>query len=384
MAEWKIPLSDFTFDREEIAAVVNVLESGWLTMGSQTKSFEEEFAAAHEVPYAIAVSSCTAALHIACLALDLKSGDEIIVPSLTFVASANAIRYTGATPVFADIKSLTDLTIDPESIRKKITEKTKAIMIMHYGGYPCQIEEIKEIAREHNLYIIEDSAHAVGTEINGKYLGTWGDIGCYSFFSNKNLVTGEGGMVVTSDLKLAKQTRLLRSHGMTTLTWDRHRGHASSYDVVSLGYNYRIDEIRAVIGRGQLKRLNKNNLARRKLVDYYKKQITEKLPGIIIPFSKNDDPVNPHLMPIILPEEVSRPAVIEQLKNNGVQTSIHYPPIHLFTDFQESSQKTSLPITENAAQSELTLPLFPNLNESQIDYVIDQLGIAITKIRNKD
>ncbi len=377
MADWKIPLSDLSFGQEEFAAVNQVLESGWLTMGEQTKAFEAEFAAYHDVPYALAVSNCTAALHIACMLLDLGPGDEVIVPSLSFVATANAVRYTGATPIFADIASLYDLTIDPISIREKITEKTKAIIIMHYAGRPCQMDKVRALAKENNLYLIEDAAHAVGTKESGQYLGTWGDVGCFSFFSNKNLVTGEGGMVVTSNEVFANRAGRLRSHGMTTLTWDRHKGHAWSYDVVDLGYNYRIDEIRSAIGRVQLEKLANNNQARREIVRHYINLIAQALPEVTIPFGQVTEETNPHIMPIILPEGVDRIKVMGSLKERGVQTSIHYPPIHTFEDYRKTYGSTSLPNTEEAASRELTLPLYPELTENSIEYVVGCLSEAI-------
>ncbi len=204
--------------------------------------------------HAIAVNNATAALHLACMALSLGEGDEVILPSLTFVATANAIRYTGATPVFADLESEDWLCISLQAIEEKITERTKAIMVMHYAGFACDMPAIVELAKKYRLFVIEDAAHAVGASLQGRALGSWGgDLGCYSFFGNKNMTTAEGGMVLTNSDELAEKVRIMRSHGMTSLTWDRHKGHASTYDVVALGYNYRIDEIRAAIGIEQLK-----------------------------------------------------------------------------------------------------------------------------------
>ena len=201
--EWKVPLSDIDFGREEIETVVKVLESKWLTMGEVTQRFEAAFAEYLGVKHAFAVSNCTAALHIAYRVLGIEAGDEVICPSLTFVATANPIIYAGGTPVFADLSGIHDLNISPESITKRITEKTKAITVMHYGGYPCHMDTILNIANKHKLYVIEDDAHAPGAEYKGKKAGTIGDIGCFSFFSNKNMVTGEGGMVVTNNDDLA-------------------------------------------------------------------------------------------------------------------------------------------------------------------------------------
>jgi dTDP-4-amino-4,6-dideoxygalactose transaminase len=378
MTDWKIPLSDLTFDEHEINAVVEILQSGWLTMGSVTRRFETEFAEWNRVPYAVALSSCTAALHLACIALGLGAGDEVILPALTFVATANAVRYTGATPVFAEINSEEDLTISPSSIRSKISGRTKAIIVMHYAGYPCRMSEIQEIADEFNLHIIEDAAHAVGSELNGQFLGTIGDIGCFSFFSNKNLVTGEGGMLVTRRAEISERVNRLRSHGMTTLTWDRHQGHASSYDVIDLGYNYRLDEIRSALGLSQLEKLEHNNQLRRSITEHYQKSLQEKCPSIGVPFSNHPGTTSAHIMPIILPDDLDRNGVIEHLKKNKIQTSIHYPPIHRFKSYLSLNQQgVSLPLTEHIASRELTLPLYPHLGIDQVDEVVACLAEAI-------
>ena len=215
---WKIPLSDIDFGREEEIAVQSVIQSKWLTMGEVTHSFEKEFAKYNEVNHAIAVANGTAALHLACVAAGLVPGDEVILPGLTFVATANSIRYTGAIPIFVDITSEADLNISPDAIEEYITNKTKAIMVMHYGGYACDMKRIQEIANRNNLFVIEDAAHAPGSILDGKKLGTIGDIGCFSFFSNKNLITGEGGMIVTNNDEFGKRIRTLRSHGKRSQT----------------------------------------------------------------------------------------------------------------------------------------------------------------------
>ncbi|MCK4830652.1 DegT/DnrJ/EryC1/StrS family aminotransferase, partial [bacterium] len=219
---WRVPLADIDLGQAEVNAAIKVLKSKWLTMGQITEGFERKFAKYLGVKYAFAVASGTAALHIAHQILGIAKGDEVICPSLTFVATANSILYTGATPVFADITSLDDLNVSPEDILDKISSNTKAITVVHYGGYPCNMDRIMQIAKKHKLYVIEDAAHASGAEYKGKKCGTIGDIGCFSFFSNKNMTTGEGGMVVTNNDRLAKKIRTIRSHGMTTLTWDRY------------------------------------------------------------------------------------------------------------------------------------------------------------------
>jgi dTDP-4-amino-4,6-dideoxygalactose transaminase len=288
------------------------------------------------------------------------------------VATANAVRYTGATPIFADISSERDLNISPNDIESRITKHTRAIIVVHYGGYACDMVHIMELAREHDLYVIEDAAHAIGSELIERRLGTWGDIGCFSFFSNKNLTTGEGGLVVTAQVEIAEKLRLLRSHGMTSLTWDRHRGHAWSYDVVALGYNYRIDEIRAALGLVQLGKLDQYNARRRHLTQQYYSLLHELTPNIIIPFESHPGLSAAHIMPVLLPKGHDRHRLMEQMKARGIQTSIHYPPIHTFTAYknQDRPDNFHLPLTDDIATREVTLPLYPALTEEDIATVV--------------
>ncbi len=379
--DWRYTLSDITFGPEEKEAVQQVLDSRWLTMGEVTQAFEAEFAAMLGVRHAIAVSNGTTALHLACIAAGLGPGDEAIVPSLTFVATANAVRYTGAAPVFADIRSLQDLTISPEAIREKVTGRTRAIVVMHYGGYACNMPAIMDIAAEFGLQVIEDAAHAPGSELLGRKLGTWGIAGCFSFFSNKNLVTGEGGMVVTNSDAVAERIRLLRSHGMTSLTLDRHKGHAWSYDVVALGYNYRLDEIRAALGRVQLSRLEENNLSRRELTGLYRELLQAYVPQVEIPFLNHPGVSACHLMPVLLPEALPREQFMNKMKDRGIQTSIHYPPIHQFTAFQSGELSDgSLALTEQAALREVTLPLYPALSLADIEVIVTEVQASLAGI----
>ena len=375
--EWRIPLSDIDFGLEEKNAVNEVLQSKWLTMGSVTQNFEQAFAAYVGAKHAIAVTNATAALHLACVAAGLGPGEEAIVPSLTFIATANAVRYTGATPIFADITSEQDLNISVQSIEKAITERTRAILVMHYGGYPCDMPTILELAHEHKLIVIEDAAHAVGSELEGRKLGTWGDMGCFSFFSNKNLTTGEGGMIVTNNDAYAQRLHLLRSHGMTTLTWDRHKGHASTYDVVDLGYNYRIDEIRAALGVVQLGKLTGNNEKRRSLTLLYREVLQELVPEVAIPFMDHLGTSAAHLMPVLLPPGSDKTNFMANMKAQGIQTSFHYPPIHTFTAYKQINDGAFLPITEAVAEREVTLPLYPTLCEEDVKLVAQAVSESL-------
>jgi dTDP-4-amino-4,6-dideoxygalactose transaminase len=377
--EWRVPLADLDYDEAENQAVLEVLHSRWLTMGAVTQRFEGQFAGLVGVEHALAVSNATEALHLACLALGIGPGDEVIVPSLTFVATSNAVLYTGAQVRFADICGPSDLTLAPDEIERCLTPRTKAVIVMHYGGYPCQMPAIMEIASRHGLAVIEDSAHAPGASLDGRALGAWGDVGCFSFFSNKNLSTGEGGMLVTNRDDLAQKVRLLRSHGMTSLTWDRHQGHASTYDVVDLGYNYRIDEIHSALGLAQLHKLAANNARRQAITEGYWQAFEGT--GLELPFC--DQATRPgvrpayHIFPILLPVGVERPAFMDALRSTGVQTSIHYPPIHQFSYYRQRYPGIVLARTEEAAARQVTLPLYPAMDEASIQLVVEAVRRAL-------
>jgi dTDP-4-amino-4,6-dideoxygalactose transaminase len=372
--EWKVPFFDADMGKEELTAVTRILNSGWLTMGEETSAFEQEFAAYLRVKHAFMVSNCTAALHLAHLIHGIGAGDEVICPSLTFVATANSIVYTGAKPVFADITSMDNFNISTEDIKKKINKKTKGITVVHYAGYPCAMNEVLKIARDHGLYIVEDCAHSPGASYKGRMTGTMGDIGCFSFFSNKNLSTGEGGMIVTNNDTIAEKLRLLRSHGMTTLTLDRYKGHSFTYDVLDFGFNYRSSELNAAIGRVQLAKLNIKNQKRKEITFKYIQRLSQE-DRISIIFQHLDEDILPayHLFPVLLEHDINREKVMQCLKDKGVQTSIHYRPIHTFTAYQRYNDTYTLPFIQAIKDRTFTLPLFPFMTETQIDYVVDSL-----------
>lgn len=375
---WRIPLADINLGEDEEAAVLAVLRSGWLTMGQVTSEFEAAFAELTGVAHAIAVTNCTAALHLAGLALGWSEGDEVIVPSLTFVATANAVRYTGATPVFADVRGEDDFSLDPDAVAACITPRTRAITVVHYAGFAVDMPAIKALADRHGLAVVEDVAHAPGASLDDRPLGSWGDIGCFSFFSNKNMTTGEGGMLTTDDDEIAAKLRLLRSHGMTTLTWDRHRGHAFSYDVVLPGYNVRMDEMRAALGLVQLGKLAANNDRRHELDRLYVEQLADKLPEIGIPYATYRGVSAHHIRPILLPEGSDRRRFMEVMKEQGVQTSIHYPPIHQFSAYAtEEKAAGSLPHTETIGRREVTLPLYPGMTDADVEIVVEASSHAL-------
>ena len=379
--KWRYPLSDIDLGKEEEREVLKVIRSRWLSTGPVTERFEKAFSEYIGGGYAIAVSSGTAALHLALVGLDIKEGDEVILPSLTFIATANAVLYVGGKPVFADIVSTEDFNISPEEIGKKVTQRTKAIVVMHYGGYPCDMKSIMGMAQRHSLHVIEDAAHAPGAEYRGRRCGLIGDMGCFSFFSNKNLVTGEGGMVVTPNKVWAERVRRIRSHGMESLSWDKYRGHLSSYDIRGLGYNYRTTEIQSALGLVQLKKLDRNNKKRKRLVEIYRKELQEG-EGISIPFSKFKGNPSYHLFPILLAPSIDRNKVMERLKDFGIQTSIHYPPVHLFSLYQKrfGSKMGMLPKTEEVSRREVTLPLHPRMNEKDVRWIAKKVKEAIKEI----
>jgi dTDP-4-amino-4,6-dideoxygalactose transaminase len=374
MPEWTVPLADLVVSEEDIAAVADVYRSGWLSMGPQTEALEREFAAYAGARHALAVANGTAALHLICRAAGLGPGDEVVVPSMTFVATVNAIAYTQATPVFADVASVTEPWLDPGAVEAALTGRTKAIMTMAYGGHPGRTTDLAALARERGLVLLEDAAHAAGSRVRSRHLGTFGLAGAFSFFSNKNLAVGEGGMVVTDDDEAAARMRLLRSHGMTTLTWDRHRGHASGYDVVDLGFNYRIDEPRAALARRRLERLDADNARRAELDARYREQLAgiDGLTPALPP--AHGARLAHHLFTVVLDESTERARFREALAASGVQTSVHYPPAHHFSIYAGAAE---LPVTEAYGARAVTLPLFATMTTAQQDEVVGAVRAAL-------
>lgn len=372
MDTYKIPLFDLNFDEAEEKAVLDVLRSKWISTGPKTAEFEALFANMLQAKHALALANCTVALHLAMKLLEIGENDEVICPSLTFVATANAIRYVNAKPVFADIKSYEDLTIDPGDVEKKITSKTKAIVVMHYGGFACDMDAIMAIAKKHNLKVIEDACHGPLSEYKGKKLGTIGDVGCFSFFSNKNISTGEGGMLVTNRPELFERARLLRSHGMTTMSYERAKGHSTAYDVVDLGYNYRMDDIRAAIGIAQMKKIEKDLLARNEVRQEYEKQLKD-IEAIEIPFMGRQDFSSNYIFPVVLKNSTfeKRDKVREQLALAGIQTSMHYPAVHRFSIYKPYF--IELPKTDYITECLITLPMYSMLSSKDVNYITESL-----------
>ena len=382
---WNIPLSDIDYGQEEVEAIERVLKNKWLSMGAEVEKFEVDFSTMMETKHAIAVSSATAALHLALLAVGVGTNDEVIQPALNFVASANMTVACGASPTFGDVISLTEPTIDPAHVAELITPRVKALIVMHYGGNLCRMVDLYELCKRHKIPLIEDACHAVGARYHCKLqqqlspsmmAGAIGDIGCFSFFANKNMTTGEGGMLVTQNDEVASKLRLLRSHGMTSLTWQRHLGHARSYEVVANGYNYRLDEIHAALGRVQLKKLPANNKRRRDLLRCYRQAIDE-LDGWAMPFSDSIEDSAGHLMVAIAPTNDARDQAAERLRNAGIQSSMHYPCISDLRAFLQFSS-SRLPVTREFVSRVITLPLYPAMNEQDVERIF-----AVLRERNR-
>lgn len=369
---YKIPLFDLNFGRDEEKAVIETMRSKWISLGPKTIEFENRFAEALDSPYAVALTNCTSALHLSMLLTGIQKGDEVIVPSLTFCATVNCVKYVDATPVFCDIKSEEDLNMDVNKLKKLITPKTKAIIAMHYGGFANDMDEIVSLAEKHGIEVIEDACHAPLSEYKGKKLGTIGEIGCFSFFSNKNISTGEGGMIVTSNSDLYERAKLLRSHGMTSLSYERSKGHNAGYDVHGIGYNYRLDDIRASIGLVQLSKLKRDLLKRKRVRERYLKKLSRSK-KVTIPFRDRKEFVSNYIFTVVLrnSDREKRDYVRSRLYEKGIQTSVHYPAVHRLSSYKK--YKVSLPVTEYVSENEITLPMFSGLKNDEVDYVSESL-----------
>ncbi len=374
--EYKIPLFELNFDEAEENAALETIRSKWISTGPKTTEFENKFSSMLNVKHSVALSNCTVALHLAMKLLDIKDGDEVICPSLTFVATANSIRYVNAVPVFADVKNYDDLTIDPEEIERKITAKTKAITVMHYGGFACDMDSIMAIAKKYNLKVIEDACHGPLSEHKGRKLGTIGDIGCFSFFSNKNISTGEGGMLVTNNTEFYKRANLLRSHGMTSLSYERSKGHSTSYDVVDLGFNYRMDDIRSSIGIVQLDKIETDLKSRAEVRKFYIKELSE-ISEILIPFKDYSEFSSNYIFPVILKNSTyeKRDLIRNKLAGAGIQTSVHYPAVHKFSIYKDFYRE--MPVTDYITDNLITLPMYANLKKDDVGYICEKLKYSL-------
>jgi dTDP-4-amino-4,6-dideoxygalactose transaminase len=358
---------------DEKAALAAVIDSGWVTMGDRVREFEQTFARLHQAEDSVAVNSCTAALHLILHALGIRPGDEVLVPSLTFVATANSVLYVGARPVFVDIDSLEVPLMSLEDAEAKCTPRTKAVILVHFGGYLADRSSWQAFARRKGLLLIEDAAHAPGLP----EVGTFGEAAAFSFYGNKNMTTAEGGAIIARDPSLTEAIRRARSHGMTSGTRQRLDSRTPDYDVTMLGFNYRMDELRAAIGLVQLKRLPEWNSIRQRLSLHYRRLIADHCPSVTVPFGSHW-PSAHHLMPVVLPAATRRQAVIDGLRNRGVQTTVHYPPVHRLTFYSDVCPDCHLAQTEEFARRELTLPLHPRMLPATVEFVVNSLAAALS------
>jgi dTDP-4-amino-4,6-dideoxygalactose transaminase len=365
-------VSEPVLGAEEKAALAAVIESGWVTMGDRVREFEQAFARMHEAEDSIAVGSCTAALHLILHSLGIGPGDEVLVPSLTFVATANSVLYVGARPIFVDTGSAEVPLMSLDDAEAKCTTRTRAIILVHFAGYLAHRDAWQSFARRKGLLLIEDAAHAPGLPA----VGTFGEAAAFSFYGNKNMTTAEGGAIIAHSRTLRETIRRTRSHGMTSGTRQRLTSRRPDYDVTILGFNYRMDELRAALGLAQLKKLPEWNDIRRTLSLSYRQLIAEHCPSVMVPFEALW-PSAHHLMPVVLPTAISRQLVIDRLRKRGIQTTVHYPPVHRLTFYRDLYPDTSLPRTEEFARRELTLPLHPRMTQSDVERVVNSLAAAL-------
>jgi dTDP-4-amino-4,6-dideoxygalactose transaminase len=363
---WTLPLTDVRVSEEDIAAYLDVLERGWLTMGPRTREFELAFAERFGVPHAVAVSSGTAALHLALLGAGIGPGDEVLVPAMTFVAAPAAVRYCGARPVLVDSVGPEDLNLDPVQAAEHVGPRTRAVIATHWLGYACDLAALEALCREHELILIEDCAQSITARAaDGRLTGTVGAAGCFSFFSKKQLAVGEGGMILTSLDALEAKARSLRSHAMTTVTWDRHRGHAESYDIVDVGFNFRLDEPRAALALSRMRRLDDDVERRRGQARAYRRLLAD-VPGVTIPWSDDDVQRSSHFgFAIVLESWAARRQLIDQLAAQGIQTT-HYPALTSLSEYRDHAPR---PGTEDLAARHLLLPLSSTYGEREVELV---------------
>jgi dTDP-4-amino-4,6-dideoxygalactose transaminase len=373
----EIPLFDLRLDPEDIEAVMEVMRSGWLTMGPRIQEFERLFAEHLKVKHAIAVSSCTAALHLAYLGAGVGPGDEVIVPAMTFAATAAAAIYCGATPVFADLLGPHDLSIDPEDVERRITDRTKAVCVVHFAGYPGPVRQLEALCDERGIALIEDAAHAPQASVDNRMLGTWGLAGAFSFFSNKVLACGEGGLVATDDDDMAALARSLRSQGMTSGSWSRFTRETTGYDAIGLGYNYRLDEPRAALLLSRLPRLDEDVARRRALVRRYR-ELLAPLAAVSVPYRAADVDLSAcYVMPVLVAAQ-ARDTVRERLLERwGVQTSVLYPGVHELSAYATAA---ACPRTAEVAAREITLPLYPHLSHADQELVVEALAAELSAV----
>jgi UDP-4-amino-4,6-dideoxy-N-acetyl-beta-L-altrosamine transaminase len=382
-----LPFARPLIEQEDIEEVIDTLKSDWLTTGPKTHLFEEEFAKYIGCKYAVAVNSCTAALHISLAALGIGKGDEVITTPYTFVSTVNVILQQGARQVLVDIKPDT-FNINPDLIREKINDKTKAIIPVHFGGQPCEMGKIMKIAKDNNLLVIEDAAHAISAEYEGRKIGTIGDATCFSFYPTKNMTTGEGGMVTTDDEKLRERLKIWELHGISKDAWRRYSAEGSwYYEVVCPGYKYNMTDIQASLGLHQLEKLNLFQKRREEIVKFYGEAFSD-LEEIETPFVKSNIKPAWHLYVIKIVSEklkINRNQFIEALKAENIGTSVHFIPVHLHPYYRDTYgfRRGDFPNAEYAFDRVISLPLFPKMSNKDVKDVIDAVRKIVVYYKNR-
>ncbi len=366
--------------QDEINEVVDTLKSEWITTGPKTFKFEEIFSTAVNSTHAIAVTSCTAALHLAIVALGIGKGDEVITSPYTFAATSEVVINENATPVFVDVEKDT-YNIDPAKIEEKITEKTKAIIVVHYAGHACEMDKIMDLAKKYDLYVIEDAAHAIGSKYKDKKIGSIGDFTCFSFYATKNITTAEGGMITTNHGDLADKMRMLSLHGISKDAWKRYSSEGSwFYEIVYSGYKYNMSDVQASIGIHQMEKLDQMQKRRHEIAVKYNRAF-EQIPQITTPTVKGYATHAWHLYPIQVNSEllsINRNEFIEALKAENIGTSVHFIPLHLHPYYKEKYgfKGDDFPIAESLYNNEISLPIYPKMEDNDVEDVIS----AVKKI----
>jgi len=368
-----IPFAPPYITEDEISAVIDVLKSGWLSMGYKTVEFENKFAEYVGCKHAVATNSCTSALFLSLKALGIKEGDEVITTPFTFAATANVIVHCGAKPVFVDIDEKT-YNINPDEIEDKITDKTKAVIAVHYGGQPANMKKIMKIAREYDLKVIDDAAHAVGSEYEkDKKVGSLGNLTCFSFYATKPITTGEGGMITLNSDELNEELRILRLHGISRDAWKRYLEKDNwYYEVIEPGYKCNPTDISSAIGIEQLKKLDWMNSRRKEIAEYYNERLQSL--DIIHPYVNPNVKSSYHLYPIRL-INYNRNEFIKKMAQNGIGTSVHFIPLHVMPFYQRryGYKRGDFPITEKVFENIVSLPIYPQLTENQLEYIVENI-----------
>lgn len=381
----KVPYFVPDVSEEGISSVADTIRSGWLTSGPKMVEFEGRFGEAVRARHAIAVNSCTSALHLALHAIGVGPGDDVIVPAMTFAATASVVLHAGARPVLVDVDP-DSLLIDPETVKQAMTPQTKAVIPVHYGGQAADVTTIREIAATQGSFVIEDAAHAFPSELEGASVGSLGDLTCFSFYATKTLTTGEGGMITLEDDALAERLGQLRLHGLNRDAWNRYNGSAAwDYDIAEPGYKYNMTDIAAAIGLEQLGRAGEMREARQRVADTYSDLFAD-VPGVV-PLAVLPDRVHAwHLYVIRLGAEFDRAdrnSVIEELRERGIGTSVHYRPLHMHSFYRDSLgyEPQDFPVAAAAFDQIISLPIYSTLTEGEIEYVVESVKSAIPHVR---